>query len=71
MRGALIYADEWQLNVVALSKSNTVRVVVEMNLLRLMGNEGEATIGDPRDFNSYRVVEELLEDSARLKYSSF
>jgi hypothetical protein len=65
MKGALIYAENWELNVMHLANRDTLKAVVKMNSIRVVGNEGESTIGDPRDFNSYRDVTEALTDHSR------
>ena len=70
IRGALIFPENWELNVVELQKSNKLKAVVKIDLFRLFGNEGEATIGDPRDFNSYRNATEMLEDPRRQAYAT-
>jgi hypothetical protein len=68
MRGALIFADKWELNVLHMPKTDKFRVVVKIDLLRSHGCEGEAVIGDPRDFNTYRDVNEYLLDPKRRRY---
>lgn len=67
MRGALIFVEKWEFKVIEL-KSGGLEAGVKMDLLRVLGNEGEATIGDPRDFNSYRSVIDLLTDPKRRLY---
>ena len=68
MRGALIFVEKWELNVIRVQKLNQFKAVVKIDLLRFFGNEGEATIGDPRDFNSYRDVKDALTDPQRQAY---
>jgi hypothetical protein len=68
MKGALIFVEKWELNVIHIQKSNTFKAVVKIDLLRLFGNEGEATIGDPREFNSYKDVKDALNDPDRQAY---
>ena len=70
MRGALIFIEKWELNVIHVQKSNTFKAVVKIDLLRLFGNEGEATIGDPREFHSYKDVKDALTDPERQAYLS-
>lgn len=65
--GGLIYADKWDINVVQ-PRPKSFRAAVKIDLLRLFGNDGEATIGDPRDFNTYRNVVDLLKDPNRERY---
>lgn len=52
-----------------LSKNNKYKAVVRIDQISLMGSEGENTIGDPRDFNSYRDVVTALGDPRRQSYS--
>lgn len=68
IKGALIFVEKWELNVIPSPKSNTLKAVVKIDFLRLFGDEGEATIGDPREFNSYRDVKDALTDPRRKAY---
>jgi hypothetical protein len=69
MRGAVISAEIWELNVIHITKTDKFGAVVKIDLLKFRGNEGEAMIGDPRDFNSYRDVVEALSNPRRRRYS--
>jgi hypothetical protein len=71
MRGAVISAETWELNVIHVTKTNTFKAVVQIKDLKFRGNEGEAMIRDPRDFNSYRDVIEALNDPRRRRYRLF
>ena len=71
MRGALIFVEQWELNIIPVPKLNTLKAVVKIDLLRFFGNEGEVMIGDPRDFNSYRDVKDALADPHRQSYVPF
>lgn len=68
IKGALIFVEKWELNVISSQKSNTLKAVVKIDLLRLFGDEGEAMIGDPREFNSYKDVKDALTDPQRKAY---
>jgi hypothetical protein len=65
LRGGLIFAEKWELMVIHLRKGNRFKAVVKFDLIRFFGSDGMPLIGDPRDFNSYRTVIEILEDSSR------
>ena len=65
--GGLIFADKWDINVVQ-PRPKSFRAAVKIDLLRFLGNDGETTIGDPRDFNTYRNVVDLLKDPNRERY---
>ena len=64
-KGALIFAEKWELNVVYINKSNKFRAVVKIDQLRCMGAEGEAMIGEPADFNAFKHVTTVLADPKR------
>jgi hypothetical protein len=68
IRGALIFAEKWELDIIPVQKSNILKAAVKIDLLKLFGNEGEATIGDPRELNSYRDVKDALADPQRKAY---
>ena len=68
IKGALIFAEKWELTIIPVQKSNILKAAVTIDLLQLFGNEGEATIGDPREFNSYRDVKDALADPQRKAY---
>jgi hypothetical protein len=68
MKGALFFAEKWEVNVMHLPTSNTTKAVVRIEQIRIFGSDGEATIGDPRDFNTYKGVVELLNDPQRRSY---
>jgi hypothetical protein len=65
MKGGLFFAEKWELSVFHVQKSDKLKAVVRIEQVRIFGSDGEATIGDPRDFNSYRVVTDLLNDPKR------
>jgi hypothetical protein len=69
MKGALFFADKWELDVLLVPKVNKFKAVVRIEQVRIFGSDGEATIGDPRDFNSYKVVIDLLNDPKRRSYA--
>lgn len=71
IKGALIFVEKWELNVIPSQKSNTLKAVVKIDLLRLFGDEGEAMIGDPREFNTYKDVKDALTDPQRKAYLLF
>ena len=62
IKGALIFAERWELDLQIKGK---LKAVVKIDLLRYFGNEGQDTIGDPRDFNTYRTVTDLFDDPNR------
>jgi hypothetical protein len=62
IKGALIFAEKWELD---LQTKGKLKAVVKIDLLRYFGNEEEPTIGDPRDFNTYRIVTDLFNDPNR------
>jgi hypothetical protein len=68
LKGGLIFAEKWELAVLHLSKHNTLKAVIRIEQLRIFGSDGEVTIGDPRDFNTYKVVIDLLNDPERRSY---
>jgi hypothetical protein len=68
LKGALIFAENWELAVIHLTKHNTLKAVLRIEQLRVFGSDGEATIGDPRDFNTYKGVIDLLRDPERRSY---
>ena len=68
MRGALIFVEKWELNINRVQRLNIIKAVIKIDSLRLFGNEGEATIGDPRDFNTYRDVKDAFADPQRQAY---
>jgi hypothetical protein len=70
LTGGLIFPDKWEINVIQ-PRPKSFRAVVKIDLLRSFGNEGEATVGDPRDFNTYRNVVDLLKDPNRERYLFF
>src|SRR5271170_260122 len=67
-KGSLIFVDTWGLNVFHSQKTDSTKAVVKIDSLRFMGNEGEATIGDPRDFHDYGLVKRTLKDPERQSY---
>jgi hypothetical protein len=68
MKGALFFAEKWEVNVIHIPTSNINKAVVRIDQIRIFGSDGEATIGDPRDFNTYTVVIDLLNDPKRRSY---
>ena len=64
MRGAFIAPEEWEL-LVSPKKNGTLRVVLKIDSVKLLGHDGENPIGDPRDFNTYRDVLDILSDPKR------
>jgi len=66
--GGLIFTDKWDINVLQ-PRPKSFKVAVKIDLLRFFGNDGEATIGDPRDFNTYKTVVDLLKNPSRERYS--
>jgi hypothetical protein len=62
MTGGLFHIDKWELNVIF---TQTYRVLVKIDLIRYFGNEGEALLGDPRPFNTFKAIEEVLNDPKR------
>jgi hypothetical protein len=71
MKGALFFAEKWELNVIYIPTSNKPKAVVRIEQIRIFGSDGEATIGDPRDFNTYKVVIDLLNDPKRRSYALY
>jgi len=70
MKGGLFYVEKWELRVVLSHNHDKLRAIAHIDRLEYFGNEGEAMIGDPRDFISYGAVEETLNDPTRQAYSS-
>ena len=62
-------AEKWELNILYAAKSDKFTAVVKVDSIRLLGSEGEPTIGDPRDFNDYNSVLETLRSSSRRSYT--
>jgi hypothetical protein len=56
----------WDLRVV--KTSSKFKAMVRIDKIYYIGNEGESMIGDPRDFGSYRDVEEALSNINRHAY---
>jgi hypothetical protein len=71
MKGALFFAEKWEVNVIHIPTSNKPKAVVRIEQIRIFGSDGEATIGDPRDFNTYKVVIDLLNDPKRRSYALY
>ena len=62
-RGAIVTPEKWELNVSCIR--NEFSAYIQIDQLRVFGSEGEETIGDPREFNTYRDVVKTLTDPNR------